>query len=162
VPNPTTTHVSGLVVSGLAQIAVGALTGFPYAVAAYRPDLLPKLGIRAPGRVRQLHLDLIIMGGLVTATGAALPRLPRVVAIPLAVGCWTNALAFAPPAARPSIEHAPPYRAAVAASFVTTTASWVAVAAVAAHRWSRQAREHRAIHRDERTSRDRDRRHRPA
>jgi hypothetical protein len=63
--------------------------------------------------------------------------------VAVAVGCWTNALAFAPPAIRPSIEHAPPYRAAVAASFVTTTASWAAVAAVAAHRWSRHAREHR-------------------
>lgn len=29
---------------------------------------------KAPGRIRQLHLDLIIMGGIVTATGLALPR----------------------------------------------------------------------------------------
>ena len=74
-PSPTRarTPIDGLVVSGLTQIAVGALTGFPYAIATYKPELLGRLRVRAPGRVRQLHLDLIMMGGLVTATGMALP-----------------------------------------------------------------------------------------
>jgi hypothetical protein len=129
---------NGLVVSGLAQIAVGALAGFPYAAASYKPELLQGLGIQAPGRIRQLHLDLIMMGGLVTATGVALPRLPRVVAVPLAVGCWTNALAFGPPAVRPSIEQSKPFRALVGTSFVVTAASWVAVAGVALRRWSQR------------------------
>jgi hypothetical protein len=128
--------INGLVVSGLVQIAVGALTGFPYAAAVYRPGLIAKAGVKAPGRIRQLHLDLIIMGGLVTAAGVAMPRLPRSVSVPLAVGCWTNALAFAPPAVRPAIEKAPLYRALVAASFATTTAGWVAVAGVAIRRWA--------------------------
>ena len=129
--------INGLVVSGLAQIAVGAFIGFPYAAAVYKPELLAKTGVKAPGRLRQLHLDLIIMGGLVTATGTAMPRLPRSIGVPLAVGCWTNALAFAPLAVRPTIEKAPLYRALVAASFVTTTASWAAVAGVAMRRWSK-------------------------
>lgn len=75
----TTPRISGLVVSGLTQIAIGALTGFPYALAAYRPELLGRLRVRAPARIRQLHLDLIMMGALATATGAALPQLPRAV-----------------------------------------------------------------------------------
>jgi hypothetical protein len=127
--------VSGLVVSGLAQVALGALTGIPYAIATYKPELLSALRVRAPHRVRQLHLDLVMMGGLVAATGAAVPRIPRVVAVALAVGCWTNALAFAPPAIKPSIERSPAFRAVVAASFATTSASWLAVAAIAARRW---------------------------
>ena len=129
------TPVDGLVASGLAQVALGALTGIPYAIATYKPELLGRLGVRAPGRVRQLHLDLIMMGGLVTAAGTALPRLPRSVAIPLAVGCWSNALAFAPPAITPSIENSPTFRAVVAASFVTTSVGWVAVAVIALRRW---------------------------
>ncbi|GAA1604568.1 MULTISPECIES: hypothetical protein [Kribbella] len=133
--------VNGLVVSGLAQIAAGALTGFPYAATVYKPELLAKAGVQAPGRIRQLHLDLIIMGGIVTAAGLALPRLPRAISVPLAIGCWTNALAFAPVAIRPSVEHAKPYRAALATSFVTTTASWVAVAGIALHRWSNRNRQ---------------------
>jgi hypothetical protein len=135
-----TPGLSWLVVSGLAQIAVGALTGFPYAAAAYKPGLVEKAGVKAPGRIRQLHLDLIIMGGLVTAAGTAVPRLPRVVAVPLAIGCWTNALAFAPPAVRPSIEKAPAYRALVGTSFVITSASWVGVAGVALRRISKRRR----------------------
>lgn len=128
--------INGLVVSGLVQIAAGALIGFPYAAAVYKPELLAKTGVKAPGRIRQLHLDLIIMGGLVTA----MPRLPRSIGVPLAVGCWTNALAFAPLAVRPAIEKAPLYRALVAASFVTTTASWLAVAGVAVRRWAKARR----------------------
>lgn len=76
-----------------------------------------------------------VSGTLVTATGAALPRLPRAVVVPLAVGCWTNALAFAPLAITPSIEKSPAFRVAVTASFVTTSLSWVAVAAIAVRRW---------------------------
>jgi hypothetical protein len=142
-PSPAQTRppVGGLVVSGLIQIALGALTGFPYTVAAYKPELLGMLRVQAPGRVRQLHLDLI-MGGLVTATGTALPQLPRTVTVPLAVGCWTNALAFAPPAVRPSIENSPAFRAVVTASFVTINAGFVAVAAIALRRWAGRSPDH--------------------
>jgi hypothetical protein len=49
--------VPGLTVSGLAQIATGAVTGFAYATAANRPDGLRRYGVQAPGRVRQPHLD---------------------------------------------------------------------------------------------------------
>ncbi|MGW5193410.1 hypothetical protein ACWEOO_29460 [Kribbella sp. NPDC004138] len=135
---PQDRRINGLVASGLLQIALGALTGFPYAAATYKPHLARQLGIQAPRRIRQLHLDLVMMGGLVTATGVALPRLPRAVAVPLAIGCWTNALAFAPPAMRPAIEQSKPYRAVVGASFAVTSASWVAVAGIALHRWTRQ------------------------
>jgi hypothetical protein len=136
-PTRMNSPISGLVVSGLTQIALGALTGFPYAAATYKPELLGSLRVQAPGRIRQLHLDLIMMGGLLTATGMALPQLPRTVTIPLAVGCWTNALAFAPLAIKPSITNSPAFRAAVTASFVTTSFSWVAVAAIGARRWAR-------------------------
>jgi hypothetical protein len=132
-PTRTGSPISGLVVSGLTQIAVGALTGFPYAAATYAPELLGALRVQAPGRIRQLHLDLIMMGGLVTAAGTALPQLPRTVTIPLAVGCWTNALAFAPLAITPSLTNSSAFRAAVTASFVTTSLGWAAVAAIAVH-----------------------------
>jgi hypothetical protein len=133
--NPTgRTPADGLVASGLVQVALGALAGIPYAIATYEPELLGRLGVRAPRRIRQLHLDLVMMGGLVTATGAALPRIPRAVAIPLAVGCWTNALAFAPPAITPSVENRCAFRTLVAASFLTTSASWVAIAVIALRR----------------------------
>ncbi|GAA1580730.1 hypothetical protein GCM10009789_38240 [Kribbella sancticallisti] len=130
--------VDGLAVSGFVQIAAGALAGYPYAAASYKPEWVKGLGIQAPGRIRQLHLDLIMMGGLTTATSVALPRLPRAVAVPLAIGTWTNALAFAPLAMRPSLDRSRPFRALVGTSFTVTAVSWVGVAAVALHRWSRR------------------------
>jgi hypothetical protein len=39
--------VNGLVVAGLTELALGALTGWPMAVAVSRPDDLGKLGIRS-------------------------------------------------------------------------------------------------------------------
>jgi len=138
--------VSALAVSGLSQIALGAITGVPYAIAAYKPHLLPALGIKAPRRMRQLHLDLVIMGGLVTAASSAVPDVPAKLAVPLAVGCWTNALAFAQPAFRPAVEDTRSYRILVAASFLTTTVGWTAFAATTARRWwsSRRRRPARA------------------
>lgn len=129
--------VEPVVVSGLTELAVGALTGFPFAVAVSDPNLLKRMGVRAPARIRQLHLDLIIMGGLIAAAGTAVPDLPRWASVPLAVGGWTNALSFLPLALRPEVEQTAAYRAAVGVSFVATSAGWVSVAAVAARRMRR-------------------------
>lgn len=123
-----------LVASGLVELAVGALAGFPFALAVSDPDALKRLGVRAPARIRQLHLDLIIMGGLVAAAGTAVPDLPRRAAVPLAIGAWTNALSFLPLAVRPEVERTAFYRAGVGVSFILTSAGWVSVAAVAVRR----------------------------
>jgi hypothetical protein len=139
-PTNKTRHVNGLVVSGVAQVALGALTGVPYAIAVSRPELLRAVGIRAPRRIRQLHLDLIMMGGLVALVGTAVPEPPRWISIALATGGWANALAFAPLAIEPAVVKHPIYRTAVAASFLTTTTGWLALTAVAARRLRKRAR----------------------
>jgi hypothetical protein len=59
--------VDGLVVAGLAEPALGALTGWPMAIAVSRPQHLGKLGIRSGARMRRWHLDLIMLGGLTAA-----------------------------------------------------------------------------------------------
>jgi len=131
---PPPVAVAPLVASGLVELAVGALAGFPFALAVSDPDALKRLGVRAPARIRQLHLDLIIMGGLVAAAGTAVPDLPRRAAVPLAIGAWTNALSFLPLAVRPEVERTALYRAGVGVSFILTSAGWVSVAAVAVRR----------------------------
>jgi hypothetical protein len=75
-----------LIVSGLVELAAGALAGWPYALAISDPQRAGRLGIRAASRLRQWHLDLIALGGLATLVGTAVPDLPRRVAWPLAVG----------------------------------------------------------------------------
>jgi hypothetical protein len=86
--------IDGLVVSGLTELALGALTGWPMAVAVSRPQDLPKIGVRSGARLRQWHLDLIMLGSLTAAASRFVPDPPRRVAVPLAVGAWVNANAF--------------------------------------------------------------------
>src|SRR4051794_11755155 len=78
--------IDGLVVSGLTELALGALTGWLMAVAVSRPQDLGKLGIRSGARLRQWHLDLIMLGGLTAAAPTFVPDPPRTVAVPLALG----------------------------------------------------------------------------
>jgi hypothetical protein len=123
-----------LVLSGLTELALGALTGWPYALVISDAERARRLGIRSGARMRQWHLDLIALGGLSVLAGVAVPDLPRRVAAPLAVGAWTNANAFGVLVVGPDAKDHPAYRAAVGASFVTATWGFVGLALVAARR----------------------------
>ena len=129
--------IDGLVVSGLTELALGALTGWPMALAVSRPDDLSKIGIRSGARLRQWHLDLIMLGGLTAAAPSFVPDVPRKVGVPLAAGAWVNANAFGVLAFRPELKEHPHYKAGVAASFVSTSWGFTGLAAVAWKRWRR-------------------------
>jgi hypothetical protein len=123
-----------IVMSGLAEVALGALTGWPFSLAVSNPERARELGIRSTPRLRQWHLDLIALGSLQALAGSAVPNLPRKVAWPLMVGAWTNANAFAPLVARPELKDHPAYKAAAVASFVATSWGFTGLATVAARR----------------------------
>jgi hypothetical protein len=123
-----------LVASGLVELAVGALAGWPYALAVDDPEAARRLGVRSPARLRQWHLDLIALGGLSVLIGSAVPRLPRCVAILLGVGAWTNANAFAVLVVRPDLKGHAAYRAGVVASFATVSFGCVSLAVVGVRR----------------------------
>lgn len=127
-----------LVVSGATELAVGALIGWPYALAISDPEKVRKLGIRSVSRLRQWHLDLIALGGVSMLVGTAVPNLPRSVAWPLAVGAWTNANAFGVLAFNPGADQHRAYQAAVGASFATVTWGCVSLAVLAARRIRRR------------------------
>jgi hypothetical protein len=126
---PEPPPVDGLVLSGLAELAVGALTGWPYAIAIADPERARSLGIRSRPRMRQWHLDLIALGGLTVLAGTAVPGLPSRVAWPLGIGAWTNAMAFGVLTAWPDLHDHPAYRAGVIGSFVATSTGFVGLAA---------------------------------
>jgi hypothetical protein len=130
--------IDGLVVAGLTELAMGALTGWPMALAVSRPDDLAKIGIRSGARLRQWHLDLIMLGSLTAAAPKLVPDLPRKVSVPLAVGAWVNANAFGVLAVRPELKDHPAYRTAVGASFVSASWGFTGLAATAWARWLRQ------------------------
>ncbi len=123
-----------LIVSGLVEIAAGALAGWPYTLAISDPRRAGRWGIRSASRLRQWHLDLIALGALATLAGTAIPDLPRRVAWPLAVGCWTNANAFGLLVFRPDAEKHRMYRAAVVGSFTVVSWGFVSLAALAVRR----------------------------
>lgn len=123
-----------LVASGLIELALGALSGWPYALAIDNPDAARRLGVRSVGRLRQWHLDLIALGALTVLVGSAVPDLPRRVAWPLAVGAWTNANAFGVLALRPELKEHPVYKASAVASFATVSWGCCGLAAVGVKR----------------------------
>lgn len=133
-----TPEIDGLVVAGLTELALGALTGWPMSVAVTRPQDLPRIGIRSGGRLRQWHLDLIMLGSLTAAASRLVPNPPRSVAVPLAVGAWANASAFGVLAFRPELKEHSAYKAGVAASFVSASSGFTGLAAVAWKRWLEQ------------------------
>jgi hypothetical protein len=125
-----------LLASGFTEVALGAVTGWPYALAIADPDRARRAGIRSTARLRQWHLDLIALGGLSALAATAVPDLPRRVAYPLAIGAWTNANAFGVLVFRPGAKDHPLYRTAVGGSFTATTWGFVGLAAVAVRRLS--------------------------
>jgi hypothetical protein len=129
--------VNGLMVSGLSELALGALTGWPYALAIADPERAKKAGIRSTARLRQWHLDLIALGGLTTMAGAAFPDLPGRVAWPLGVGAWTNAMAFGVLMVKPEARDTTAYRTAVIGSFVATSSGFTGLAVEGWRRWLR-------------------------
>lgn len=131
----TQAALDGLVVSGLAELALGALTGWPYALAIADPARARALGIRSTARMRQWHLDLIALGGLTVLAGTALPGMPARVRWPLGVGAWTNAMSFGVLVAAPDAKDHPLYRAGVVGSFVATSTGFVGMAGEGVRRW---------------------------
>jgi hypothetical protein len=127
--------VDGLVVSGLAELALGALTGWPYAIAIADPQRAKALGIRSTARMRQWHLDLIALGGLTVLAGTAMPDMPARVKWPLGVGAWTNAMSFGVLVAAPEAKDHPAYRAGVIGSFIATSTGFVGMAGEGVRRW---------------------------
>ncbi|WFR71551.1 helix-turn-helix domain containing protein [Prescottella defluvii] len=94
---------SALVVSGLTELAAGALSGWVFAAVRRRPETMRALGVRAPQRIRQWHLDLAMLGGFTAICGTAVPAAPRVTTAALAIGAWSNAFAFLPLAFKPDL-----------------------------------------------------------
>lgn len=127
--------IDGMVVAGLTELAMGALTGWPMALAVSRPGDLSKIGIRSGARLRQWHLDLIMLGSLTAVAPRLVPDPPRAVALPLTVGAWTNANAFGVLAFRPDLKDHPVYRAGVIGSFLATSWGFTGLAATAWSRW---------------------------
>ncbi|WP_043735985.1 MULTISPECIES: hypothetical protein [Nocardia] len=117
-----------LVVFGVVELAVAALTGWLMVATVTIPDTLRAHGVTHLGRIRQAHLDLLFMGVILTAVGAAVPDVPTWIAVLLVVGAYGQPVTFLPLAFRASIQRATAFRALEGLLFVGTSVGWVALA----------------------------------
>ena len=116
--------------AGLIELALGALLGWAMVVREERPEWLKRIGVVAPARIRQVHLDYVMMGLILIGVGLAVPDLPTWIAAYLAFGTFVNPLLFLPLAFDPDVEGRLWYRSIAVVSFIGVSGGLVAAAIV--------------------------------
>ncbi len=115
---------------GLIELALGGLLGWAMVVREEKREWLRRIGIVAPQRIRQVHLDYVMMGLILIGVGLAVPDLPTAVAVPLVFGTLVNPFLFVPLAFDPEVEKRTWYRALAFVSFLGVSGGLVAAAIV--------------------------------
>lgn len=116
--------------AGLIELALGGLLGWAMVVREERPEWLKRIGVVAPARIRQVHLDYVMMGLILIAVGLAIPDLPTAIAVALVFGTAVNPFLFVPLAFDPDVERRGWYRVLATVSFIAMSGSLVAAAIV--------------------------------
>lgn len=115
---------------GLVELALGGLLGWAMVVRDERPEWLRRIGVVAPQRIRQVHLDYVMMGLILIGVGLAVPDLPTAVAIALVFGTLVNPFLFVPLAFDPEAEKRTWYRALATVSFIAVSGGLVVAAVI--------------------------------
>lgn len=116
---------SVLLLVGLVSLAVGALSGFLLLVAVDHPDRLRSLGIVDPVRVRQVHLDWIIMGTVMAVTALGVPHMTVFTATLVLIGGIVNPATFIPMAFSRSVATTKTFQIVSFASFTSLSVGLV-------------------------------------
>jgi hypothetical protein len=115
---------------GLIELALGGLLGWAMVVREEKREWLQRIGIVAPQRIRQVHLDYVMMGLILIGVGLAVPDLSSAVAVALVFGTLVNPFLFVPLAFDPEIEKRAWYRVLAVISFLGVSGGLVAAAVV--------------------------------
>jgi hydroxylaminobenzene mutase len=115
---------------GLVELALGGLLGWAMVIRAEKSEWLRRIGVVAPQRIRQVHLDYVMMGLILIAVGLAVPDLPTGIAAALVFGTFVNPFLFVPLAFDPEIDKRAWYRAVAVVSFLGVSGGLVAAAIV--------------------------------
>jgi len=115
---------------GLVELALGGLLGWAMVLRQESPDFLRRIGVVAPQRIRQVHLDYVMMGLILIGVGLAISDLSAGIAVPLVFGTIVNPLLFVPLAFEPEVEKRLWYRALAVVSFLGVSGGLVAAAIV--------------------------------
>src|SRR4029077_18448651 len=115
---------------GLIELALGGLLGWAMVVREEKQEWLRRIGVGAPHRVRQVHLDYVMMGLILIGVGLAVPDLPTGVAAALVFGTAVNPFLFLPPAFDTEVQARLWDRALAVVSFLALSGSLVVAAIV--------------------------------
>jgi hydroxylaminobenzene mutase len=113
---------------GLVELALGGLLGWGMVIREESPEWLARIGVVAPHRIRQVHLDYVMMGLILIGVGLAVPDLPTAIAVALVFGTAVNPFLFVPLAFDPKVEEQLWYRLLAVVSFVGVSGGLVAAA----------------------------------
>ncbi|GAA2848485.1 hypothetical protein GCM10010517_05730 [Streptosporangium fragile] len=93
-----------LVKMGVLELTLGVLTGWfmVYITRTPRAERLRR-GLRDPRRIRQGHIELLMMGTILIAIGSAVPDPPLAALVLIALFSWLAPLSFFPAAIRPDL-----------------------------------------------------------
>jgi hydroxylaminobenzene mutase len=122
--------VDWVIQAGLIELAIGGLLGWAMVLRQESPDFLRRIGIVAPQRIRQIHLDYVMMGLILIGVGLAVPDLPTAIAIALVFGTAVNPFLFLPLAFDPDVEKRLWYRSLAVVSFLGVSGGLIATAIV--------------------------------
>jgi hydroxylaminobenzene mutase len=122
--------VDWVIQAGLVELAIGGLLGWAMVLRQESPELLRRIGIVAPQRIRQIHLDYVMMGLILIGVGLAVPDLPTAIAVALVFGTAVNPFLFLPLAFDPEVEKRLWYRSLAVVSFLGVSGGLLATAIV--------------------------------
>lgn len=114
--------------AGVCSLASAALLGWPIALHRSDPAAIKALGVKAPHRIMQLHLDQVMMGLIMLSVSTAFPRLPERVGAPLLVGTILNPLGFLPLVFFPTCDKTLLFKGFIGFSFISSTVGFVGLA----------------------------------
>jgi hypothetical protein len=126
--------VALLIKLGICELAVAALSGWAMVAIVEWPEALKRAGFRHLGRIRQAHLDLLLMGTIVTVVGLAVNPVPTWVAALLVFGAFLQPLMFLPLGVRPELAQTLAYRGFTGLLFSASSVAWVSLALIALSR----------------------------
>ena len=113
---------------GLWSLALGGLSGWAMVLVIDKPEWLRRAGVRHPARVRQVHLDWILMGLILLAVDTAVDDIPGWIGAAIAFGTIVNPLGFIPLLFASEAKDNLLYRALFAVSFVALSLGLTALA----------------------------------
>lgn len=124
-----------LVSVGVVELTVAVLSGWLMVVLVQAPDAQRRAGVQQLKRVRQAHLDLVMMGVILVAVGVAVQPLPLWIVVLVAFGAVAQPLGFLPLAVRPELARNAIFQVLGVLLFAATTIGWIGLAATVIARW---------------------------